>query len=69
VSQKGHPFFFSLMSLSFASPKESKKEKESGKDNRSCFSPIAHGHFPLQKTGHGSHLFRVAITHLKGSNC
>jgi hypothetical protein len=37
------------------------KEKESGKDNRSCFSPIAQCHFPLQKTGSGSHLFRFAL--------
>jgi hypothetical protein len=26
------------------------KEKEAGKENRYCFSPIAHCHFPLQKT-------------------
>jgi hypothetical protein len=26
------------------------KEKESGKDNRICFSPFAQSHFPLQKT-------------------
>ena len=37
------------------------KEKESGKDNRSCFSPIAQCYFPLQKTGSGSHLFRFAL--------
>jgi len=36
------------------------KVKESGKDNRSCFSPIAHSHFPLQKTGRSSRLFRFA---------
>jgi len=27
------------------------KEKESEKDNQSCFSPVAQSHFPLQKTG------------------
>jgi len=27
VSQKGHPFFFSLLSLSFAPPKESNQRK------------------------------------------
>jgi hypothetical protein len=26
------------------------KEKEAGKENRYCFSPIAQCHFPLQKT-------------------
>jgi hypothetical protein len=26
------------------------KEKEAGKENRYCFSPIAQRHFPLQKT-------------------
>jgi len=45
------------------------KEKEPGKDNRSCFSPFARGHFPLQKTGHGSHLFRFAFAHSKGIDC
>ena len=38
------------------------KEKEAGKENRSCFSPIVQCHFPLQKTGNGSRLFRVATT-------
>jgi signal transduction histidine kinase len=36
------------------------QEKESEKDNRSCFSPIAHCHFPLQKTGNGSRPFLFA---------
>ena len=36
------------------------KEKESGKENRVCFSPVAQCLFPLQKTEPGSHLFRVS---------
>jgi hypothetical protein len=47
----------------FARPKNEPK-KGTGKDNHACFSPIAQSHFPLQKTGHGSHLFRFATAPL-----
>jgi len=62
VSQKG-TLSFLVMSLSFAPPKESNQrtealkgrarerseQKESGKDNRVCFSPIAQCHFRSKK--------------------
>jgi len=52
VSQKGHPFFFGLLSLSFASPKESNQRKRARKRQPPPFFPPAtQGHIGATKKG------------------
>ena len=69
VSQKDTLSFLDRCSFLLLLQKKWTKEKEAGKDNLTSLSPIAQSHFPLQKTGCGSHLFRFTLAQSKHLSC
>ena len=68
LSQKGHPLF-SLLSLSFAPPKESNQRKGVRKRKPFLFFAYCAMPFPAPKNRNGSRLFRVAIAPIESERC